>query len=278
MGSVSKLTKLVPALALAAGIYTPNLAQAADLYVEPPIIEVPEVKASGGWYLRGDITYDFHKSKGAYYHPAGTAFEEQSIEDSWDFGLGVGYQINHNFRVDVTGDYVFAAAWRGTSWDSNFVCPGLYPTGGGTVSTGTEPGTCRGDDSTSVSIFKLLGNAYVDLGHWSSITPYVGAGIGGAYVMYDDLDQVLTGVGCCGATYDQGYERHNGRSSWRFAYALHAGVSYELKSSWKLDLGYSYTSIAGGAMADYVGGSYPQAYDEGFTDHVIHAGLRDQIW
>ncbi len=35
--------------------------------------------------------------------------------------------------------------------------------------------------------YSLLANAYVDLGTYGYITPYVGAGIGGTYVKWDKL-------------------------------------------------------------------------------------------
>lgn len=281
MGSVKKLTKLVPAIALVAGFAIPNYAQAADLLLDPPVIEIPEVavQSRSGWYLRGDITYDFRASEGARYYPAAAMFTDVSLEDSWDVGFGLGYQINDNFRVDVTGEYVFGSEWRGISTDSNFVCAGMSTAGGGSVTDGSEPGSCVSVDTANVSAFKLLANGYLDIGNFSGITPYIGAGIGGAYVMYDDFQQVQSAefIACCAALEDSTVA-HKGLNSWRFAYALHAGVSYEMSRDWKLDFGYSYSDIAGGPMANYINVDQPQAYDKGFTEHVIRAGIRYQIW
>ncbi len=44
-------------------------------------------------------------------------------------------------------------------------------------------------EKATVSTLKLMANAYVDLGHFNGLTPYVGAGIGGAYVTYKDYMQ-----------------------------------------------------------------------------------------
>jgi len=277
MGSV-KLTKLIPAVVLAAGIFSPNIASAADLLMDPPVIEAPEAVPTGGWYLRGDITYDFRESEGGtIYNPMANMYHSTDMEDSWDLGFGVGYQVNDYFRVDVTGDYVFGSAWTGHSHKDEYVCEGLTTSGGGSVTWGNEPGTCDTTSTADVAMLKLLANAYVDLGTYSGFTPYVGAGIGGAYVMYDDLVQDKVGTGaCCVAL--SGTTTHKGIDSWRFAYALHAGVSVDLSHKWKLDLGYSYSDVAGGAQAEFADGPKPQSYDDGFTDHVLRAGLRYQIW
>ena len=124
-----------------------------------------------------------------------------------------------------------------------------------------------------------MANAYWDIANFAGFTPYIGAGIGGAYVMYDDFKQSQTGtLSCCVTAFNTNEIDHEGISSWRFAYALHAGASYDITRSWKLDVGYSFTDISSGPMAKYVYKDKPQAYDAGFTDHVIRAGVRYQIW
>lgn len=281
MGSVKQLTKLIPAVVMVAGLITPQVAQAADILLDPPVYEVPEVApvSRGGWYLRGDITYDFRNSEGGTYYPAAEMFTDVEMENSWDVGVGVGYQVNDYFRVDATAEYVFGSEWTGNSWDTTNICAGLTATGGGSVTAGTEPGTCESNDSANVSTLKIMANAYWDIANFAGFTPYVGAGIGGAYVMYDDFKQVQNGtLTCCVTTFSDQTIEHEGINSWRFAYALHAGMSYDISSSWKLDVGYSYTDISGGPMAEYINKEKPQAYDDGFTDHVVRAGVRYQIW
>ena len=80
------------------------------------------------------------------------------------FGLGVGYQFNNWFRADVTGEY------RGNS--QFFGTDRITFTGG--VGTDTYHG--------SKSEWVVLANAYVDLGTWWCMTPFIGAGVGGARV------------------------------------------------------------------------------------------------
>ena len=86
----------------------------------------------------------------------------------WDsstfFGLGVGYKVNEWFRADLTGEYRGKANFHGS--DS------VTFTGGQGVD----------NYSGSKSEWVFMANAYVDLGTWWSVTPYIGAGVGMANI------------------------------------------------------------------------------------------------
>ncbi len=244
------------------------LANAADL-IEPPIVEVvPEVRTihTGGWYLRGDIGYTHGKVEDVRYYqgtPTLTgAFETHDLGDSWALGGGIGYQVNDYFRVDLTLDHNFATDFTGSS-ASGVVC-------GAVVAVGT----CSYSDNAELGITTLLANGYIDLGNYSGFTPYVGAGIGGAIVHWSDLTNTeyedanpansVTSI-------------HGGNGEWRFAYALHAGVSYDLTSNMKLDAGYTFKHIDGGHMFNFEAGnanSGQQGFDGDIKLHTVRAGLR----
>ncbi len=123
---------------------------------------------------------------------------------------------------------------------------------GQTTGTGGSCGapTCVSTDESSYSALLLLANAYADLGTYHGITPYVGAGIGGAHLKWDDLRNTVNGTTTV----------HRGTKSWRFAYALMAGASYCLTDKLKLDVGYRYARIEGGKMFGYATGAGP-GYD-----------------
>ena len=260
-----------------------NGAAAADLLPPPAIVEAPEVvqKSNTGWYLRGDISYDFQSSDG-FYNETNQAHYSGALDDAFNIGLGLGYQITNNFRVDLTGEYVFDGH---TGFMTTGFC-GIDPLGNG-------HGVCSSEDGSDVSKFKLMGNAYVDLGHFGHFTPYVGAGIGGAYVSYDNLSttQTCTTVApyTCPAPHPAGVttstvnanDQFSGDSNWRFAWALHAGTAYSLSEKLKLDVGYTYSKIEGGKAFSYNNNSATDTtasiYDKGFEDHTIRAGLRYQF-
>ena len=81
------------------------------------------------------------------------------------FGLGVGYRVNNWFRADVTGEY------RGNSQFFGKDVASPMPGGFGTDTY-----------HATKSEWVVLANAYVDLGTWWCITPFIGAGVGGARV------------------------------------------------------------------------------------------------
>ena len=267
MGSHKNLF-IVSAVALMASAFSAN---AADYIPEPPIVELPPVEHFGGWYLRGDIGYaSISVDEISYFQGASQTgrFEIHEFEETWMIGAGVGYQINQNFRVDWTLDYYASTDFTGSS-ALNVAC-----------SDGTVGAICSYSDNSSFSATTFLANAYVDIGNWHGFTPYVGAGVGGAYVTWDTLNNVERQVsGATATTYAR--DTHAGESGWRFAYGLHAGASYDLSANLKIDAGYSYTNIAEGEMVGFgstSGLAGTQAYHGEMEIHTFRLGLRYQIW
>ncbi len=237
---------------------------AADPYVPPPPEPQPPVvyeeprSEFGGWYIRGDVDYHWMNTAGDITYttyPGGGAppvfnntFTTADLRGSWSVGAGVGYQVNHWFRADVTLDYWAKADFRGSTTG---VCGGV---------------PCTSVDESALSAWLLLANAYVDLGTYHGITPYVGAGFGTAYVQWDDLRNTVGGITTI----------HHGRFDWRFAAALMVGASYCLTDNLDLDVGYRYTRITGGEMFNFAVGAGP-GRDDGFHVHEARAGLRWNI-
>lgn len=259
-----RLAKPVLAAALIAMAGVP--AFAADL-IEPPVVEAPPVvepvREFGGWYIRGDLDYHWSNMRGSEYitygvdqfgnpEPGTSSFSSSELDGAFSIGGGVGYQITRYLRTDLTADYWFSADFNGSTTG---VC-------GGAVCTST--------DTSSYSAWLLLANAYVDIGTWYGFTPYVGAGIGGAHVNWDDLHNTIDGDTTV----------HEGSENWRFAWALMAGTSYCLTDSLKLDVGYRFTQIDGGRMFELAPTTGPGAgpgFDDGFNTHEARAGLRYQF-
>lgn len=239
--------------ALAADIYEPQVEEA------PPVIQ--EVQY-GGWYIRGDVGYHKSDFRGAEYItygainnccgaavpvPGSKAFDFGKLKGGFSVGGGVGYKVTQYFRTDLTLDYWAKSKFNGQTSDAT------------TVSV----------DTSNFSALLLLANAYVDLGTWNRITPYVGAGIGGAHVKWDDLNNSFPGVN----------DYHSGAKEWRFAYALMAGASYCLTDKLDLDVGYRFSHINGGKMFSYANSSAggPGAgpgFDRGLNTHEVRGGLR----
>lgn len=240
-------------------------AYAADIYeppIEAPVVEQPVAEAveTSGWYLRGDVGYAWNKLRGAHFHqgPGGPLrdFETAAIDDSWTIGGGVGYQFNNYLRTDVTLDYWGSSDFKGSTL-GNCGTPGLSP--------------CRSRDTSSVSAWSLLANAYVDIGTYGIFTPYVGAGVGATRVKWDKLRNTSCSInnpnGCDPTT------EHGGKGKWRFTYALMAGTAIDLTCNLKADVGYRFRNVDDGDMFGFANGGGP-GFDKGLYIHEARAGLR----
>jgi opacity protein-like surface antigen len=213
-----------------------SVAFAADMAIAPPPMSYapPPVEDFGGWYLRGDIGFSNQNVKNvldtnpAAYNNVAVA-QTSSFGSAGIYGGGVGYQFNNWFRADVTGEY------RGKS---NFT--------GLDVVTGTGPAAgFVGTDSYTATKSELLflANAYVDLGTWWCVTPFVGAGVGTARVSIGDFTDT--------GDFINGGQKHSfdyaGQASqWNFAWAVHAGLAYRVSPGLTLELAYSYVNLGNG--------------------------------
>lgn len=241
-------------VAMAASVASPVVA--ADYILpdaQPPQAAQVHAPDVGGWYLRGDIGHRWSDLRSTEYitygccvpEPGTNSFDSTQLKGGWGAGVGVGYQINGHLRTDLTVDRWGKARFNGTT---SGVCGGV---------------PCRSTDESAYRAWLMLANAYVDLGTYRGVTPYVGAGIGGAHLRWDDLHNTIEGVTTV----------HRGSKNWRFAWALMAGASYCLNDALELDLGYRYSRIAGGRMFEFGSGVGP-GFDGGLDVHEARAGLR----
>ncbi len=212
-------TKLFAATAVIA--MTIGTAGAADM--PPPVQQVvyQPVKEFSGWYLRGDIGMSNQKLKNLDYFryataPGFTWLDKGGFDSAPIFGLGIGYQFNDWMRIDLTGEY------RGKA---NFHALDRYDTGTNDY-TGTK------------SEWLFLANAYLDLGTWWCVTPFIGAGVGFANINIDHFrdTNVLAGGG--------GYA--DSGSTTNFAWALHAGLAYKVNPNFTVELAYRYLNMGDG--------------------------------
>jgi len=272
MRSLNKLS-LVAATLMASSA----MVQAADLIPHQKYDDQVEVTphAVGGWYIRGDIGY------ASLEYDADTTFFQGSsqtgiisgsdLDSTWSIQGGIGYQVTDYFRVDATLSYYNETTATGSS-RSIFSTPG--PVQCNFSAIGEQ---CNFSDTQDLDATVLMANAYADLGTINGFTPYVGAGIGGAHVEYDVLRNVQNCVSpaTCGSDGLTGI--HDGRAQWRFAYAIHAGASYDINCKLKADAGYTFTRIEGGkafGFTEQSGFQGTQGFDQGIDIHEGRVGLR----
>jgi opacity protein-like surface antigen len=214
-----------------------SAAFAADMAIaSPPAYAPPVVEDFGGWYLRGDIGFSnqrVSRLNNALDVNATTSVQNLNFSTAGIFGLGAGYRFNNWFRMDITGEYRGNSTFFGTDAIT-------FPGGFGTDTY-----------HATKSEWVVLGNAYVDLGTWWCITPFIGAGVGGARVSINGFtDQGIVtpvpGPGPALASLAFG----DNVSRWNFAWALHAGVAYRVTPNFTVELAYRYLDMGNGLTGD----------------------------
>lgn len=110
--------------------------------------------------------------------------------------------------------------------------------------------------------WKFMVNAIVDWKNSTPFTPYIGAGIGAAYV-YQDLD----------ITTPSGRKVSADDRTWDFAYQFLAGASWAINADWTLDLMYRYYSI-NDRTHDLEGGNYETSDIDPHHIQTVLLGLR----
>lgn len=249
-----------------------SAALAADIPMAPPpqYYAPPPVEEFGGWYLRGDIGMTNTRGKlfAPAYNDASTVSVSQighEFTGGMTYGLGVGYQVNNWFRMDVTGEYRSRVQFSGTDYANiNFGGGlGILPIGD----------TYRGGYSSWVGMV----NAYADLGTWWCITPFVGVGVGGAYNTFSGFSDITT-VNLGGGTTSGLYQAQNG-SKLDLAWALHAGLAYRVNQNLTVELAYRYLNLGTGVTGS--GSSFDGTVTNGrpfqfrdLTSHDIKLGVR----
>lgn len=227
-----KLLSGAAAVALIAA--TPTLA--ADLIIDVPVDE-PVAVADTGWYLSvfggGVWASNVEADDGS---AAFGQFFDFDTDIGWLAGVAVGASFTDNLRGEVelsTGSL------------------GLTDV---TITGNVDPA----DDDTyavtdgSASTTYLLANLWFDIETGSGFTPYLGGGIGAAYVSAEgglpvgDVDL----------------------SGWGLAYQVGAGVKVDVADNIALDLGYRWKAVVD---AELEGGGDDAVVNLG--SHVVQAGL-----
>ena len=262
----SKLSGTVRSLTLLASVGAPCLVHAADLLPPPPPVPAPPpIEIGGGWYLRGDVgvgAAEFAKAdlqiKGPL--PAGYYTDNLALGDQFFAGGGVGYQFGSFFRADVTAEY------RGGGQLSFMdAYKGYYPNG--------VPGTGLDYYNGKLRSIVVMANGYIDLGTWCGVTPYIGAGIGNAFHQLYGFTDI--GAGTAAGGFGTAKKKDGSSLAW----ALQAGVSYDVTPNFKVDVGYRYMNlgdVSTGPVTCYNSGcsdSYSYKFKE-IVSHDVKIGLR----
>lgn len=250
--------------ALASTLFS-GVAYAAD-YIPPPIVDFEpeyELEIGGNLYLRGYVGFSNQEVDNLNISAIGTPDDYELMQSRFQSGalagVAIGYQFNEWFRTDLSAEYRMRAGYDGLDRFD-------------TVTDG-DPTTwdATNDYEADKSEFVVLANAFVDLGTYSHITPYVGAGAGVSYTLIDEFSDVNladTSVGFA-----------SGDGQWNFAWALYAGLGFEVNDRVTIDMGYRFLHVGDASTGDiipYTGANTPDSgiVFEGITSHDFTFGFR----
>jgi outer membrane autotransporter protein len=197
------------------------LTAAACLYGAAPA----SAQGNTGFYLEGNLGYAFPDSVDA---SASGIDGEVELKDAFVFGGALGYRFPW-VRLELNGSY--------RKFDTDKV-----KAQGQSVSG-------NGDATAVVGLFNVYVDPDLDLG--VPVHPYLGGGIGGAYVKLDTGDDAPLSI-----------DDEAGAFAWNLA----AGLSYDVTEHITLSAGYRYLRFEGVDTGD--------VDVDDITSHEILIGLR----
>lgn len=233
MGSLKTLA-FVGAVAMVAASATTALSAdlaPAPLLAPPPPPPVMDTGMSG-LYLRGDVGVGHMGETTVSSVLTNTALpavpdwrrDSAKVGHVGFAGVGIGYQFNSFLRADLTAEFRTGAQYNG-----------LFSYLDAATCTTTPGNRCYDRYRSSIQSNVFLANSYVDLGTWRGITPFVGAGIGLASHKIDGIiDQGWPNTG-------MGIGRD--KTSTKLAWALMAGLGFEVTRNLKMEIGYRYLNM-----------------------------------
>jgi opacity protein-like surface antigen len=218
------MAKLGPLVLAGIAVACCGWARAADLPPTPTLPEAgPDAESFAGWYLRGDIGGGIDAARPrleAAPVPIAAPVALPALSDARlsPFGMvdvGAGYQFNSAFRADATFEYRGASRLR---WGD-----GGYPWSADAF-------------HADVSSFVGLVNGYLTPGAWYGFSPFIGAGVGLADNRLSRAGwQAIGPSGPIGGGFASG-------SKTSFAWAVMAGLDFDLTANLRLELSYRYQS------------------------------------
>lgn len=239
-------------------------AHAADLGYGS-IKDIPPPPPSGrAWYLKGTIGMKNPEPGSIYVNEPAFAdhtVHHKDIKSSTLYGFGIGVEHSRWLRFDVTGEYRGKQLFLAQDSYNDGVC--------------AAPGDC-GTNEYTADLESWLGlfNVYIDIGTWRGITPYVGGGIGMAWIDVQGFKDVNVPANSV-------FYGDRDKSTTNFAWALYAGLSYDVTPQFTLDLAYRYTDLGDahtGTATNYLGtASYSGLEIRDITSHDLLLSARYRL-
>jgi len=220
----------------------------------------------GGIYVgvKGGYEYKDHTSSGLTDSAAAGVNQNATSWDKWTdkSGYTIGGAIGYNFAgmglpVRAEAEYLYHDQFK---YNAN-------------NATGNNAGPGTGVFSAKMNIHTLFANFYYDIKTGTAFTPYVGAGLGVAWIdqkVSGLMPSTVAGGSSWAATDDKSTTTTN------FAWNVGAGVGYSMTDNIIVDLGYRYTDFGDGKKFSNAAGTLNFQVKD-ITAHEALVGLRYQF-
>lgn len=235
--------------------------------------------AVSGWYLRADVGLDTPSARSpsqADLSGNGGGFVDTSMTRTGSLGLGVGYRVTSNLRVDATWELRTASTFKGVGAVS-------YANGLGQTVLDAHS-LYNGNVESQVALV----NAYYDIGTWRGVTPFVGVGAGVARNTVSGLtsaDHAIVSFysnaapyGLLGQTTTTSGSYAKSNSRYGLAWALSAGLGWAITDRLTLEASWRYLNLGTTASSSLIHctcGNVGQPLKLGTLDsHDLKVGVR----
>jgi len=292
MVSLKSLT-LASALTLGNALLAPafSAAQAADLSLPfvgsaSPVNAEQPIEWGSGWYLRGDLAYN--KDTQPPLNADMSYSNSKPTMNTTSLDLGFGLKLNNWMRADTTFEFGKGLNANGNTAAKNCQIGAAAITNALGTIIGSTPinSSCYGAQHASLNHWNLMANGYLDLGTWSGLTPYIGAGVGITHqVASGDIKYFYSGTqNSYKATWTDPYTSATYTNFWdmnykpkahtQFAWSLMGGIAIDVSEHTKIDIGGTYLNMGSLTFVDSVTGN---TIKKTMTSKSIKVGLRYMI-
>ncbi len=264
----------------------------------------PVYDGPSGWYMRADIGLarqsDVSGSeRGIVYgagdgtnssSPTGAGFGSSSAWFNKDFdttvtyGIGVGYHWTQNWRSDLTlerrgpSEYKFRGNYRYQQHNVNAAPPPAYTPDPNIVVNGVT------SDTSSMKSGVFMANTYYDWKTRSAFTPYVGGGVGLAYLdisrqhtTTETQCDVVADPTCSTILSSRTYSAQGTDTKLLLAGSLTTGFSYAITPVTSVDVNYRFLYIPSTNIDMIINNNQSRLSFADITEHQLRAGLRWDI-
>ncbi len=181
-----------------------------------------------GWYVAGDVGYHMPKDVKA---TSSTGYNWTFSQDEDWAGFGrLGYKISPNWRVEAEYGYRNSDinSVRGTGNSTGGQPIGLCTAGPGRTAASPTCGSPNGEMKATTA----MANVLYDFMPFSSVHPFIGAGVGAAWV-HNKVYGQLSGVPIGGAPFQNTSFDDVDQA---LAYQGLLGVAWDITPNWSMDL------------------------------------------